>query len=246
MKQINLLAVAIAMALASAAAFAQSTTTAPVAGKARLQLDANKDGVIDRAEAAKAPRIAQKFDQLDRNKDGQLGADERRQMRGMRHRGGKGGMHGRMMAADTDKDGRISRAEFQAAHAKAGALFEAKDFNKDGYLDRADMQARVAQQRSAFFTGADGNRDGLRLSGLDPADMRTQITMGATPDVIVGFSGSKGMPSQRGAAGSMSQPQAGSLPLRTKRLSATSLRCSSEMQRCCLSADTLGTGVTSR
>ena len=163
MKQINLLAVAIAMALASAAAFAQSTTTAPVAGKARLQLDANKDGVIDRAEAARAPRLAEKFDQLDRNKDGKLGADERRQMRGMRQRGGKGGMHGRMMAADTDKDGRISRAEFQAARAKAGARFEAKDFNKDGYLDRADRQARIAQQRAAFFTGADGNRDG-RLS----------------------------------------------------------------------------------
>ena len=160
MKQMKLLAVAVAVALASAAAFAQTATSAPAAGKARMQLDANKDGAIDRAEAAKAPKLAENFDQLDKNKDGKLDAGERPQMAGKRHQGGKQGGHGRMIAADTDKDGRISRAEAQAAHAKAGDRFEQMDFNKDGYIDRADMQARVAQRRGECFGKADTDRNG--------------------------------------------------------------------------------------
>jgi Ca2+-binding EF-hand superfamily protein len=159
MKQTKLLAVAVAIALASAAAVAQTATT-PATGKPRMQLDVNQDGVIDRAEAAKAPKLAERFDQLDRNKDGRLSADERPRMGGMRHRGGKRGHGGMMRAADTDKDGRISRAEAQAAHAKAAGRFDQMDVNKDGYLDRSDMQARIAQRRGECFVKADTDRNG--------------------------------------------------------------------------------------
>ena len=128
------------------------------------KFDANGDGAISRAEAAKFPRLAERFDQLDRNKDGKLDADERRQMReGMRHRRmGKDGHagRGRMMAADTDKDGRISRAEAQAAQAKSAERFDERDVNKDGYLDRADMQARMAQRRGECFAKADADKNG--------------------------------------------------------------------------------------
>lgn len=162
MKQMKLLAIAVAVALASAAAYAQTTTPA-TAGKARIQLDANKDGVVDRVEAAKLPKLAEKFDQLDKNKDGKLSADERPPIGGMRHRGGMGkhdAMHRGMMAADTDKDGRISRAEAQAAQARSGDRFDRMDFNKDGYVDRADMQARVAQRRGECFAKADSDGNG--------------------------------------------------------------------------------------
>ena len=159
MKHTKLLAVAVAVALASVAAYAQTATTT-TAGKARIQLDANKDGAIDRAEAAKAPKLAEKFDQLDKNKDGKLGADERPQ-RGKGHRGGDRGGHGGMMrAADTDKDGRISRAEANAAQAPSGERFEQMDVNKDGYLDRADMQARATQRRGECFAAADADKNG--------------------------------------------------------------------------------------
>ena len=154
----RVLAMSVAIALASAAAYAQTAAPAPT-GKARVQLDADKDGAIDRAEAAQAPKLAEKFDQLDKNKDGKLSADERLH-RGMRHRGGSRGGHSRMMAADTDKDGRISRAEAQAAQAKAGDRFEKMDVNKDGYLDRADMQARMAQRRGECFAKADADKNG--------------------------------------------------------------------------------------
>ena len=171
MKKGQLLAMTVAIALASAAAYAQTASPAHDAGRQRIRLDANNDGVIDRAEAAKAPRLAGKFDQLDKNKDGKLSAAERPQMHGMRHRGGMRGGHGRMMAADTDKDGRISRAEAQAMQAKAGDRFDAMDFNKDGYLDRADMQARMAQRRGECFAKADADRNG-QLSRAEFDKMR--------------------------------------------------------------------------
>ena len=160
MKTIQVLSVAVALALTTAAAFAQAQQVAPDRAKQRVQLDVNQDGVIDRAEAAKAPRLAARFDQLDTNKDGKLSADERAQMGG-KHRGGEmHGGHGRMMALDTDKDGRVSRAEALAAKGKLGDRFDKMDVNKDGYLDRADMQARMTQERAEFFKGADANHDG--------------------------------------------------------------------------------------
>ena len=90
MKNFQVLTVAVVMALGSAAVFAQAKQDGATNPKQRMQeLDVNKDGVIDRAEAAKAPRLAERFDQLDTNKDGKLSADERAKMRGKGGGGGK-------------------------------------------------------------------------------------------------------------------------------------------------------------
>ncbi|GAB1406992.1 hypothetical protein MASR1M8_09110 [Thermomonas brevis] len=165
-KRTHLLAIAVAAALASTLAIAQTATQSANAPKPRL--DANGDGVIDRAEAAKFPRLAEKFDQLDTNKDGKLDAGERKAFGKGQRKGGKrmGGMHGGgqgmgMMHLDTDGDGRISRAEAQAAASRFAERFDAMDANKDGYLDRSDMQARMAERRAAFFAAADANKDGV-------------------------------------------------------------------------------------
>ncbi|MEO5628683.1 MAG: calcium-binding protein [Thermomonas sp.] len=160
MNKMQVLAVAVAVALTSASAFAQARQAAPEHANPRVQLDTNKDGVIDRAEAAKAPKLLERFDQLDKNKDGKLSPDERPHMGGKHRRGAMRGGHGRMMAMDADKDGRISRAEAMAAQANASERFNKMDVNKDGYLDQADRKAKAAQMRSAFFKGADANRDG--------------------------------------------------------------------------------------
>ena len=156
MKKLHLLAAAVTVALASTLAVAQTT---PSAGHARP--DANGDGVIDRSEAAAFPKLASRFDQLDKDKDGKLTAAERPQQgRGMRG-GRQGGDRGaRLKALDTDKDGRISRAEAQAAQAKSAERFDERDVNKDGYLDRADMQARMAQRRGECFAKADADNNG--------------------------------------------------------------------------------------
>lgn len=160
MKKNQALTVAVALALTTAAAFAQVKQAAPDGAKQRIQLDTNQDGVIDRAEAAKQPTLAERFDQLDKNRDGQLSADERPQMGGKHRRHGNQGGKSRMKALDTDNDGRISRAEMQSGQRMAAERFDRMDVNKDGYVDRADAQARATQQRAEFFKGADTNRDG--------------------------------------------------------------------------------------
>jgi Ca2+-binding EF-hand superfamily protein len=80
------------------------------------------------------------------------------------HRGMKRGMrgHGGMgmkTKLDTDKDGRISRAEAAAA-PKLAERFAQMDANKDGYLDRADREAKMRERRAQWFNEADSNRDG--------------------------------------------------------------------------------------
>ena len=149
-------------------------------------LDANKDGVIDRSEAAAHPMLAEKFDRMDRNGDGRL---ERSELgRGHGKRGpregsgagrdrmtGYGGGHGgtaRYIALDTDGDGRISKLE--AASSPLATRFADIDANKDGYLVRSELRAdsdrrradhaRKATERFELrFRQADSNHDG-RLS----------------------------------------------------------------------------------
>ena len=160
----------VALALATAGtAIAQQSSNAPAQPQPEkhLRLDANNDGVVDRAEAAASPGFAARFDQMDKNKDGRLTADERPQRHGWR-RGGRQG-HGKMMQADTDKDGRISKAE-AAADPKLAERFAKMDANRDGFVDRADFQARMAQRRSECFEEVDLNKDG-KLSRVEYSNM---------------------------------------------------------------------------
>lgn len=185
MKSILPLAGLLLLAPLASPLLAQSTPAAP----ARPMLDANRDGIIDRAEAAKSPRLAERFDRLDRDNDGRLTADERPhgKMRG-KHKG----RHGGLERLDSDKDGRISRAEFDAGQAARAATmdkhgekhgkragmqqhppmdFAAIDANRDGYLVGSELRAhheRMRPQREAertarfntHFAEADLNRDG--------------------------------------------------------------------------------------
>lgn len=149
------IAIAASLAIAGIAIAAPQATPQP-ANAAKMKLDANNDGVIDRTEAAKHPRLAERFDALDKNKGGRLSADERPMHRGMR--GGKRG-HGGGMQLDADNDGRISRAE-AAGKPQFAQRFEQMDANKDGFIDKADREARMQARRAEWFGAADTNRDG--------------------------------------------------------------------------------------
>ena len=49
---------------------------------------------------------------------------------------------------DTDKDGRISRAEFDAAHPDKAAKFASIDADGDGFIDQAEHEAHKAAAKA--------------------------------------------------------------------------------------------------
>jgi len=149
-----LIVLAVLAALSSASAFAVDTPPSDGGQRGLSKLDSNGDGVIDRAEAAKAPHLAQNFDKLDKNKDGKLSRDELPKRGDFRR-----GAHEQMAKLDTNKDGRISREEAKA-DPKFAERFDKMDANKDGYVDKADFQARMQQSRDAWFAAADTDKDG--------------------------------------------------------------------------------------
>lgn len=155
-KSFLLLAVLLATSATGLAVAASPTGPKPAAPR----MDTNGDGMVDRQEAAARPRLAQRFDELDKNKDGKLARDElpaaRHGMRDGRHHGGmhRGRDGGLMMRGmDADNDGRISAAEYRAH-------FDRLDVNKDGYIDQADRVARAEQRRAEWFATADTDKDG--------------------------------------------------------------------------------------
>lgn len=62
--------------------------------------------------------------------------------------------------ADTDKDGKVSRAEFTAAHPGKEAKFDSIDTNKDGSVDEAEAKAhhegKCGADKKAGEKGAEG------------------------------------------------------------------------------------------
>ena len=117
------------------------------------RLDTNGDGQITQAErdAQHKARADERFKALDADGNGQLSraefdaAHEKRAEkmgeRGegkRRHRGGRGGMGGMM---DANKDGTVTKAEFQS---RALAMFDGADANKDGQVTQQEREAARA------------------------------------------------------------------------------------------------------
>ncbi len=102
----------------------------------------------------------------------------------------------RMMAADTDGDGKVSRAE-RAAMATTGAkkgsakggrdpsrAFDRMDLNHDGYLDKAEITAALTKR----FHRMDRNGDGVltaeeRMAAHAQRGQNTLTDGGAVPQI---------------------------------------------------------------
>ena len=107
--------------------------------------DTNADGLISRDEAKALPRLLKDFDAIDTNHDGQLSADELRAFHKQQRAEHKAEHRGDFLKKlDTDGDGRISKAEAQAA-PRLAEHFDEIDANKDGFITTDEMKA--AHQR---------------------------------------------------------------------------------------------------
>lgn len=51
---------------------------------------------------------------------------------------------------DTNKDGKVSRAEFDAAHPDKADKFAAIDANGDGFIDKAEQEAHHAKAKAGM------------------------------------------------------------------------------------------------
>jgi uncharacterized low-complexity protein len=73
--------------------------------------------------------------------------------------------------ADTDKDGKVSQAEFTAAHPDKAAKFAEIDTNKDGFIDAAEHKAHAGAK------GAEGKcGEGKCGEGKCGGDKKTEGT----------------------------------------------------------------------
>ncbi|MDG2519626.1 EF-hand domain-containing protein [Lysobacter soli] len=171
------------LATAVAATVAGAAIAAPQSGATRQKIDLNNDGVIDRTEAAAHPRLAASFDQLDKNRDGKLDASERPHHRKGGHDRHGGGMD-RIVKADTDGDGRISRTEAGSLRF-IGEKFAEIDSNRDGYIVRSELtryhermrpqhEAERAKRAEERFAAADLNKDG-KLSRVEVSEKMPRL-----------------------------------------------------------------------
>lgn len=127
---------AAAALLAAPAAYAQSQGDGM---KMLTNADANGDGVVTRDEYARAR--AANFTRMDRNKDGAVSkADFKRLARFKPDAASR--LDTLIAAMDTDKDGKATRAEFDAAPMP---LFDRADANGDGRIDAKEMAAAKAR-----------------------------------------------------------------------------------------------------
>ena len=132
------------LGLLPAAALAQPSEKGMLA---RLgEADADHDGTITRAEF-KAYRAAL-FDRLDRNKDGVLTAEDRPRLASKRH-----GQPSMIERYDANKDGKVDRAEFVDGPTP---LFDKIDSNGDGVISKAELEAAQAKAASARAQRQDG------------------------------------------------------------------------------------------
>ncbi|WP_269715235.1 EF-hand domain-containing protein [Caulobacter sp. NIBR2454] len=98
--------------------------------------DRNDDGVVERAEAASMR--GEMFDRLDRRDRGYLVISAA--PRKMKARGEQ--MRALLVAADADRNGKVTRQEFQSAPMPA---FDRADANRDGRIDSKELAALKAR-----------------------------------------------------------------------------------------------------
>ena len=150
--RIQMIATAFAATLLAGPAFAQDAPPPPHPGGMMIMADANKDGIVTRAEILADVDI--RFGRADINHDGRITADEhgagprgermggrrgeRRMARRHREDGPRPDREARPRPGDTNNDGALTLEE---ARAQALKVFAYIDRNNDGRIDTAERDA---------------------------------------------------------------------------------------------------------
>ena len=140
MKQI-LLPLVIAVVATAFASCKTTSSSSDTSADRFAQADTNHDGKLSRDEANDY-FVGQIFDSRDLNHDGQLTWDEWNVP-------GAGRSKAKFNAADTNKDGSLSREEALAYGRQRGAFdkeFQEADTNHDGYVTQEEAQAYYASK----------------------------------------------------------------------------------------------------
>lgn len=106
-------------------------------------IDANGDGALDATELRQAVQtgVQSLFLASDRNGDGQLSPAE---INGAAVEMGRAGLQAAFQNADADKNGAVSREEFDKAIVNpANVVFRVMDANNDGQLSNDELQSGV-------------------------------------------------------------------------------------------------------
>jgi EF-hand domain pair len=123
--------------MAAISAFAEPG--APKGPRGLQTLDTDGDKMISLAEAQQgAPWLASRFNDLDANRDGLLSIEEVLERQPMRGERVVHNIQDDFAAADSNADGRLSRAEGEAMPI-VNELFDEMDTNADGYVTTEEI-----------------------------------------------------------------------------------------------------------
>lgn len=117
-----------------------------------FRADSDGDGRLSREEAQRLPRLARRFDRIDRNADGFITGPEVRAWRAstrvVRPTGARKGADEVLRIADLDGNGVLSRAEFAQRLPRFAGRFDRIDADADGLLARAELDQWLASLRA--------------------------------------------------------------------------------------------------